>query len=120
MPTEPPSVQVEFTPEFKRSLRTLSKKYRHVRSDIQPVIEQLQTGKFVGDQIPRTRYVVFKIRIKNRDIQKGKSGGYRLIYHVKTPTKVILVTLYSKADQVDISPEQIRQILTAFDAESKS
>ena len=34
-------VQVEFTTEFKRNLRALSKKYRHIRSDIQPVIGQI-------------------------------------------------------------------------------
>jgi len=41
MPTEPLRVQVEFTPEFKRNLRALSKKYRHIRSDVQPVIDRL-------------------------------------------------------------------------------
>lgn len=40
MPSEPAGqVQVEYTPEFKRNLRELAKKYRHVRSDVQPVIE---------------------------------------------------------------------------------
>lgn len=39
-PTEP--VQVEYTPEFKRNLRVLAKKYRRIRSDVQPVIEQLR------------------------------------------------------------------------------
>jgi len=36
-PAEP--VQVEFTPEFKRSLRALAKKYRHTRSDFSAVID---------------------------------------------------------------------------------
>lgn len=31
--------EVEFTPEFKRNLRSLAKKYRRIRSDIQPVIK---------------------------------------------------------------------------------
>jgi len=96
MPSEPPQVRVEFTPEFKRNLRALSKKYRHIRSDVQPVIEQLQAGEFIGDRIPRTQYVVFKARVRNSDIQKGKSAGYRLIYQVKVPTLVVLVTIYSK------------------------
>lgn len=29
---------------FKRNLRSLSRKYRHIRSDVQPVIEQLKSG----------------------------------------------------------------------------
>lgn len=112
-PAEP--VQVEYTPEVKRNLRALAKKYRHIRSDVQPVIDQLLAGEVMGDQVPRTRYTIFKVRLRNSDIRKGKRSGYRLIYHLKTPTNVILVTIYSKLDQADISAEQIRRILTEFD-----
>jgi len=111
-PTEP--VQVEYTPEFKRNLRALAKKYRHIRSDVQPVIDQLRDGEIIGDQVPRTRYTIFKVRVRNSDIRKGKRSGYRLIYRLKTPTNVILVTIYSKLDQTDVSAEQIRRILNEF------
>ncbi len=77
-------VQVEFTPEFKRNLRALSKKYRHLRSDIQPVIGKLEEGEIIGDQVPRVKYTIFKLRVRNSDIQKGKRSGYRLIYHLKS------------------------------------
>lgn len=51
MPSEPAEpVQVEYTPEFKRNLRVLAKKYRHIRSDVQPVIDQLRAGEIIGDQ----------------------------------------------------------------------
>ena len=104
MPTESPRVQVEFTPEFKR-----------VRTDIQPMIEQLEAGKFIGDQIRGTRHTVFKMRVRNSDIRRGKSAGYRLIYQVKAPTSVVLVTIYSKLDQGDIPAHRIRQILSEFE-----
>jgi mRNA-degrading endonuclease RelE of RelBE toxin-antitoxin system len=114
--TEQPSpVSIRFTPEFKRNLRGLSKKYRHTRSDVQPVIEQLQAGQFVGDQVPRVGYTIFKVRVKNSDIGKGKRSGYRFIYYLKRPTEVILVTIYSKLDQADISAEQIRRILQEYE-----
>ena len=116
MPNEPAEpVQVEFTQEFKRNLRALAKKYRHIRSDVQPMIDQLLAGEVIGDQVPGTRYTIFKVRARNSDIQKGKRSGYRLVYHLKTPTNVILVTIYSKLDQADISAAQIRRILTEFD-----
>ena len=116
MPSEPAEpVQVEFTPEFKRNLRALAKRYRHIRYDVQPMIDQLRAGEVVGDQVPRTRYTVFKVRVRNSDIQKGKRSGYRIVYHLKTPTNIILVTIYSKLDQADISAEQIRRILIEFD-----
>jgi len=107
-------VQIEYTPEFKRNLRALAKKYRHIRSDIQPLIDQLTTGHRIGDQVPRVQYPVFKVRVRNSDIQKGKRSGYRLIYYCKTSTSLILVTIYSKLDQSDISPEQIRRIINEF------
>ena len=115
MPSEPGQVQVEFTPEFKRNLRALSKKYRHIRTDLEPVIRQLSAGDFVGDQIPGTPYTVFKVRARNSDIQKGKSSGYRIIYMVHTPVYVVLVTLYSKLDQADILAGQIRRIVSEFE-----
>lgn len=66
-------------------------------------------------QVPKTGYAIFKVRVRNSDIQKGKRSGYRLIYHLVTPTNIILITLYSKLDQADVSAEQIRRILIEFD-----
>ena len=106
------TVEVEFTAEFKRNIRQLSKKYRHIKSDVQPVINELESGETPGNRIQRLKYIVFKVRIRNTDIQKGKSSGYRMIYYLKRKTKVILVTIYSKTEQGDISPERIRRIIT--------
>ena len=108
-------VRVEYTPEFKRNLRALAKKYRHIRSDVQPVIDRLRAGEVIGDQVPGTHYTIFKVRVQNSDIQKGKRSGYRLIYHQRTRTSIVLVTVYSKLDQGDISAEQVRRVLREFD-----
>lgn len=108
-------IKIEFTPEFKRNVRALSKKYRSIRPDIQPLIEQLEKGEIVGDKIPGVKYSVFKVRILNSDIQKGKSAGYRLIYYFKSSKNIILITIYSKSDQSDISPTRIRSIINEFD-----
>ncbi len=113
MPHEvPKSASVEYTPEFKRNLRHLDKKYLHIRSDVQPIIDALQKGEVIGDQIQGTAYTIFKVRVRNSDIRKGKRSGYRLIYYLKAPTRIILVTIYSKLDQGDVSADQIRRILT--------
>ncbi len=92
--------EVSFTFEFKRNLRALAKKYRSIKADVQPVIDQLEKGKLPGDQVPGVHLAVFKVRIQNTDIQKGKRSGYRCIYYLKTRNQVILVTIYSKLDQV--------------------
>lgn len=107
-------VNVEFTPEFKRNVRALSKKYRHIRDDVDPLINELQNGQLPGDQITGTGYTIFKVRVPNRDVHKGKSGGYRLIYYLQTKADIILITIYSKTEQADVSASQIRRIVGEF------
>ena len=116
MPGRPAkTLQVEYTPEFKRNLRGLAKKYRHIRFDIQPIMEQLQRGEMIGNQITGIHHTIFKVRIRNRDIHKGKSSGYRLIYHLRTATNIVLITIYSKLEQGDISADRIRYIIKEFE-----
>jgi len=112
MPSEPttPPVEIRFTPEFKRNLRALSKRYH-----LEPILEKLQSGTFIGDQIPRTGFTLYKVRIRNRDAQRGKSGGYRLIYYLQTSHSIILITLYSKSEQSDISVTELRRIIREFE-----
>jgi mRNA-degrading endonuclease RelE of RelBE toxin-antitoxin system len=109
-------IQIEISSTFKRNLRNLAKKYRSIRKDIQPVIEQLEQGEQPGDQISGVGYAVFKVRVRNSDNQKGKSGGYRLIYYLETTTGIILLTIYSKSEQVDIEADELRKIITDYDS----
>ena len=111
MTDDTPQIQLLFSDEFKTRLRTLIKRYRSIRTDLQPLLNELQSGNFIGDQIPGTGYTVFKVRLKNSDIQKGKSGGYRVIYQLRGDTYILLVVIYSKSDQDDIPANQIRDII---------
>lgn len=79
------------------------------------MIEQLEQGELPGDQIPSIGYTVFKLRVRNSDIQKGKSGGYRLIYYVKTATAIILLTIYTKSEQVDMAVKDIQSIIRDYE-----
>jgi mRNA-degrading endonuclease RelE of RelBE toxin-antitoxin system len=107
-------VQVETSGIFDRQFRSLFKRYRQIRSDMQPVIEQLQSGEVLGDRLSGLNVVVFKVRVKNTDIQKGKSAGYRLIHQIETSTRVILLAIYAKSDQSSISATEIEDIVEAF------
>jgi mRNA-degrading endonuclease RelE of RelBE toxin-antitoxin system len=115
-----PPVRVTFTPEFKRNLRQLAKRYRRIRTDLQPLLDELAGGGKPGDQIPGVRYEVFKVRARNSDASRGKSGGYRLIYHVRNESEVVLVTVYSKTEQADVAPDAIRRIITDAEADAAS
>ncbi|MDF5717331.1 MAG: type II toxin-antitoxin system RelE/ParE family toxin [Rhizonema sp. NSF051] len=108
-------INVEAAPTFNRNLRALAKKYRSIRVDIQPIIEQLERGELLGDQISGIGYAVFKLRVRNSDVQKGKSGGYRLIYYLKTATGIILLTIYTKSEQADIAADDIRSIIAEYE-----
>lgn len=117
MQSEPLPIQIALTPRFKKDLRELAKRYRSIRSDIQPLIEQLQAGETPGDRIAGVKYQVFKVRLKNSNIQKGKSGGYRVIYYVKTEREITLATIYSKSDISDVSNEIIEEAIAQYGQE---
>ncbi|PSB02654.1 type II toxin-antitoxin system RelE/ParE family toxin [Merismopedia glauca] len=112
---EQPLIQVEAAPTFSRNLRALAKKYRSIQNDIQPIIEQLEQGELPGDRISGIGYAVFKLRVRNSDNQKGKSGGYRLIYYLKTAVAIILLTIYAKSEQVDLAADDIQSIIAEYD-----
>jgi mRNA-degrading endonuclease RelE of RelBE toxin-antitoxin system len=58
--------------------------------------------------------MVFKVRVRNRDIQRGKSAGYRLIYQVESSDSLLLLTIYSKSDREDVEAKEILEILNEF------
>ena len=56
-------------------------------------------------------HTVYKLRLRNTDAKRGKSGGYRIIYYLKSDTEVLLVTIYSKAEQSDIAVEDVVRLI---------
>ena len=103
-------VTVEFTPGFKRNLRRLARKYRSIRSDLSPLIDEIVTGLLPGRRIPRSKYHILKARVASSDLQRGKSGGYRVIYLVEADRRV-LITVYAKTEQGDVSEDDLRRII---------
>jgi mRNA-degrading endonuclease RelE of RelBE toxin-antitoxin system len=112
-----PPIQVTTTTEFDAAIRQLAKRYRRIRIDIKPIIEQLEAGELPGDQIPNIGYTIFKVRVRNSSAQRGKSGGYRIIYYLKTADQILLITIYSKSDQADIAATEIREIIQSTEAD---
>lgn len=109
--TSSPSVRVVATPHFERQFKRLRKKYPHIQTDLAPLIEQLQQGATPGDQIQGTGFTVYKERLANTDAQRGKSGGYRVIYYLRTKDFVFLVEIYPKSEKEDISALELRQLI---------
>ena len=111
MSNDAPSIQVILTKRFRQDLKKLAKRYRSIRKDIIPLINQIQQGETPGDRIAKNQYSVFKVRLKNSNISKGKSAGYRAVYYLRTENTVVLVTIYSKSDQSDVSNTIIETII---------
>jgi mRNA-degrading endonuclease RelE of RelBE toxin-antitoxin system len=118
MPNNPQVAVIVYTPEFKRNLRQLARKYRPTKSDMQPIIEDLIQGRTPGDQIQGIRYEVFKVRAKNSDAAKGKSGGYRIVYHRPSSGPIVLITIYSKTEQSDITPAEMKRVISECETQS--
>lgn len=108
---------VFFTHEFKRNIRQLARRYRRIQTDIQPVLMALEAGATPGDRITGVSVEVYKARVANSDRARGKSGGYRIIYQITAEQTVILITIYSKTDQSDITAQEIRDIILAYEQE---
>lgn len=95
MQTDDKPVKVVLTELFLKNLKELAKSYRSVRKDILPLINRLSDGEIVGDRLKGFDYEIYKVRVKNSDNKKGASGGYRVIYYVKTSDLVVLCNIYS-------------------------
>lgn len=110
-----PKKRLYSLPEFKANLKLLTKKYRNLKADLQPTLNLLEDGDLPGDKIPDVAYDVYKVRISNSSAQRGKSGGFRLIYYVSLGNTIYLVTVYSKTQQSDIAISKLELLLIDID-----
>jgi len=99
---------------MQKAMRKLRKKYPKFINDLDPTIQELKQGHFVGDKI-KGFSDVYKARVPSSDQKKGKRGGFRVIYYVVTQDKnVYLLSMYAKAHQENITDEEIRNILNSI------
>jgi mRNA-degrading endonuclease RelE of RelBE toxin-antitoxin system len=109
------TIRLIYLPEFYRAARKLKKRYPHVLNDVDVVSDQLEQGETPGDRIQGLApYRVYKARIPNSDAQRGKSGGYRVVYYLETDEQTVLLTIYSKTDQADIPTDEIRRFIQEY------
>jgi hypothetical protein len=67
MLNEPP-IQIDASVHFQQDLKLLVKRYRGIRQDIQPIIDQLQARELPGNQVSGVGHTIFKVRVKNSAI----------------------------------------------------
>ncbi len=95
--------------EFKKNIKSLNKKYKNIKSDIESLAIELIKNPYIGTELGNNTY---KIRIKNTDNNKGKSAGYRIItYIVDEDNKIFLVSIYSKSEQDNILDIELQELI---------
>jgi mRNA-degrading endonuclease RelE of RelBE toxin-antitoxin system len=117
MQDEMPPVKVDRSDKFKKDIKKLRKRHDSIEKDIQPLIEQLEAGELPGDRIAENKYPVYKVRVRNSDIRRGKSSGYRVIYYTITLESILLTTIYSKSDMRNISNKEVEDIIGEYELE---
>ena len=86
---------VKITDTFARETKKLAKKYRRIRKDFLPLLDQLEAGRLVGDAVSGFDNKLYKVRVPSSDQKKGKSGGFRVIYYIiSDENEILLLTIY--------------------------
>jgi len=76
-------IRVSISSEAQNDVKHLKPKYSAVTSQLRKLINQLENDERPGDKIPGVGYDVYKVRLPNPSTQRGKSGGFRVIYYLQ-------------------------------------
>jgi mRNA-degrading endonuclease RelE of RelBE toxin-antitoxin system len=94
---------------FDKQLKRLSKKYPSRKQEYTYLIQSLKDDPIQGEPLGND---CFKIRLAIASKGKGKSGGARIITHVKVVAlSVYLLSIYDKSEKQDISDTLISELL---------
>jgi mRNA-degrading endonuclease RelE of RelBE toxin-antitoxin system len=106
------SYEIVLCESLKKSVKYLKKRYPHVAEDVKGIARELQDNPTKGDVVPGSKGCR-KVRVENTDLNRGKSGSYRLLYYVEDqPSKMIfLLLLYAKSDRGDVPTKEIIDLL---------
>jgi len=110
------SYQIETIPPFDKAVKRLTKKYRHIKQDLQVLVGTLSANPLAGVAIPGFAHQVWKIRLASSDIRAGKRGGYRVIYAISREARTCyLMYIYSKPEKADVSAREIEALLVELE-----
>lgn len=98
-----------------RDAKQLKKENHSFEKDIGEALADLDANGPgpADDPIPDFNGVLFKRRVRNRDSNKGKREGYRIIYGV-FPEGIALVAIFSKSAQTDVPRPDLHRLLATM------
>jgi len=105
------SYKVFLSRSFKRSLKSLLKRFPHAKDDVSLALGEVVQTPTLGVMVPKSGGVR-KVRVRSSDMPKGKSGGFRLLYLVLSDRRLICPLLvYAKSEREDVTIREIRALL---------
>jgi len=108
------STRVSILPHFNRDMKHLKRKYPSITSEVRDLVIQLENDERPGDRISNINHEVYKVRLRNKSAERGKSGGFRVIYYIWFQNEAILLTIYSKSDKELVSNEEILALIESI------
>ena len=96
---------------FDKAAKSLHKKYTSLADDLEALETRLIKEPNMGSPLGRDCY---KVRMAITAKGRGKSGGDRVITCFKVlADKIVLLTIYDKADREDLIPKELERLLLA-------
>lgn len=107
--------EITATPDFRKSLKALAKKYRSLKTDLEKFHKSLLDNPFQGTELtPGIRKIRMSIESKGR----GKSGGARVITCTILTSEIAghiyLIDIYDKSEfssvDINIIKEKVKEL----------
>jgi len=94
---------------YKKAVKKLSKKYSNILDDVDEFLNSIKTKEDLGIEL---KLNVYKVRIKNSNKNRSKSGGYRLISYLKiVDNELHLLYIYDKSQIVNLTEKEIDNLI---------
>lgn len=97
---------------FKKQLKLFQKKFPSLKEDVIACVKNFE--KYSGIPLGEGNY---KVRLKCRNLKKGKNKSFRLIIHLHEERLIAPISIYFKSDKSTISKHEINRDLSMAIAE---
>ena len=91
---------LKWSTDFDRQVRQLARKYRRLYEDIASFLDTFSEGHLPGNVVRGVQGLPVKVaRMQNSTSNKGKSGGFRMVYYYDD--SLVLFTFITTRDSLD-------------------
>ena len=105
-------MQIIFSELSELQIKKLAKKYKTIISDLDLFFTNIEQDDIdIGKKLQGFNISIYKARVRNSANNKGKSGGFRIIYYFKSDNILYVLAIYSKSEKGNINNKLIMQTL---------